>query len=119
MPRLVFAALLASLSAHSARAEIHLQGQIEAVSLKADDASVEDVLAALHARFGLVYRSTSALTRHITATFEGPLSRVLPRVLDGYDFVIKNNGTTIEVVVLSAGSPRQATPGPLLRRRAD
>lgn len=117
--RLVLGVLLISLHAHGARAEIRVQGAIEAVRLQADDASVEDVLAALHARFGLLYRSPSVLTRHITATFEGPLSRVLPRVLEGYDFVIKNSGTNLEVIVLSSGSPRQAEPGPLLRHRAD
>lgn len=111
--------VLASLLAHSAHAEVRLQGGIEAVRLQAHDASVEDVLAALHERFGLLYRSKSALGRHITATFEGPLSRVVSHVLEGYDFVIKKNGTSLEVIVLSSGSPRQAEPAPLVRRRAD
>jgi hypothetical protein len=37
-------------------------------------------------------------------------------VLKGYDYVIKTNGANIEVIVLSAGSPREASPVPILHR---
>jgi hypothetical protein len=117
--RLTFAALLASLCLDPARAEIRVQGDVGAIRLQADDATVEDVLAMLHTRFGLVYRSSSALTRRVTATFQGPLLRVVGRVLDGYDFVIKTHGASLEVIVLGAGLPREASPAPIVRRRVD
>ena len=48
------------------------------------------------------------------------IGRILARVLDGYDYVVKTNGANIEVIVLSTGTPRQAVaPVPLVHHRSD
>ena len=99
---------LAMTAVGPAFAETKVDGDAAAVKLQARDASVEEILAALHERYGVVYRGLPAATRRINATFEGPLNRVVAHVLDGYDFVIKRNADTLDVVVLNGGSPRQA-----------
>ena len=67
-------------------------------------------LAALGKRFALHYRGAPEVGG-ITATFEGPLRRVVAHVLAGYNFVIEARGDGIEVIVLSAALPN-AVPAP-------
>jgi hypothetical protein len=116
---MIVLAVLSAVSAGPARAEVRVEGSVRAATIEATDASVDDVLAALHDRFGVSYRGPSNPTRRITGTFEGPLTRILPRMLSGYDFVIRNNGGTLDIDVLSAGTSRQAIPSPTIRRRQD
>jgi hypothetical protein len=99
---------LTALHASSARAEVRVAGELKAVQLEARDASVEDVMAALAASFGLQYRGTAALERRITGTYRGSLQHVLRRLLDGYDFIMKTNLDDVDVTVLSGGKPGEA-----------
>jgi len=46
----------------------------------------------------------------VTATFAGPLRRVVARVLDGYNYVIESRGDDLEVIVLSTTSPHAVAP---------
>ena len=105
---------LAMIAIVPAGAETKVDGDAAAVKLQANDATVEEILAALHARYGVIYRGLPGATRRINATFEGPLNRVVAHVLDGYDFVIKRNADTLDVVVLGGGSSRQS-----VRARSD
>lgn len=90
-------------------AEVRVDGKREAVHLEARDASLQEVLAALHDRFDLRYRSEDALQAPTTGVFDGPLLRVAARLLDGYDYAMKVTPQGIDVLVLR---PRQvgATP---------
>ena len=114
--------LLAVLASNSVRAEVRVQGPVENVRLEANDATAAEILAALGERFELRFRGMTA-NRRVTGTYEGPLRRILARVLDGYDYVIEPHGANIDVIVLSTGAPRQARPAPapppIVRRRAD
>jgi hypothetical protein len=114
--------LLAVLQSHPVCAQIRVQGSAENIRLEAHDATVEEILAVLRARFDLRYRD-AALNRRVTATYEGSLRKILARVLDGYDYVIGPKGDKIEVIVVSTGSPRQARPAPppppVVHRRPD
>src|ERR1035441_4620638 len=115
----IVGAFLALFQSHPLWAEVRVQGPVEDIRLEARDATVEEILAALRARFELHYRGTT-LNRRVTANYEGPLRRILARVLDGYDYVVKTNGANIEVIVLSTGTPRQAVaPVPLVHHRSD
>src|SRR6185369_9250964 len=96
---IVFAMLIA---ARTARAEVAVSGDADDVTIEMQDATVEDVMAALQLNFGLRYRSTAPLARRISGTQSGPLPRVVARVLDGYDFVLETSATDIEVTVYSA-----------------
>lgn len=111
--------LLAALHGNSARAEVSVQGNVENVRLEASEATATEILTALGERFELRFRGTTA-SRRITAIYEGPLRRILARVLEGYDYVVERHGANLEVIVLSSGAPRAAVPpAPIVRRRAD
>jgi hypothetical protein len=100
------AILVASfLYVHSVRGEVRVAGHPEAVQVEARDAPVQEVLAALNASFGLQYRGVASLDRRISGTYEGPLQRVVRRLLDGYDFIAKMDAGTVEVVIIGAAVP--------------
>ena len=93
-------------------AETRLTGQIDAVRMEARDASIEDVLTALGAAYGLRFRTVTPLGAHITRTFTGPLPKVVAQVLEGYDFVSKSTNGAVEVTVVGVVGDRQAVPSP-------
>ena len=115
MRNIKFAALViasvifAALPANSLRAEVRVQGQAGNVRVEARDATVAEILAALSERFALRYRNAAGGGNAMTATFEGPLRRVVGRVLDGYNYIVETRGDVLEVVVLGAASS-QAVP---------
>lgn len=100
-----------------ADAQAIVSGAENDVTIEAHDTSLQDVLAALGARFGLRYRNVSALDRRINGTYGGSLRGVVARLLDGYDYVMKTDGGRIEVIVLGAANSR-AMPA-ATRRRSD
>jgi hypothetical protein len=108
---LIAGLIFAALPATSVRAEVRVQGQAGDVRIEAHNATVDEILAALRERFALRYRS-SAGSDSVTATFEGPLRRVLARVLEGHNYVIEPRGDGLEVVVLGAASSH-AEPAPV------
>ena len=103
--------LLAAVPCNSARAEVRVQGEMLDLRVEARDATVAEILAALGERFALHYRGPTG-DRGLTMTFEGPLRRVVARALDGYNYVIRDRGDGLEVIVLSTQS-RHAVPAPL------
>jgi hypothetical protein len=110
-PFLVSAVLLGALvHPGSIRAEVRVTGAPGIVQVEARDASVEEVLAALSADVGLQYRSTASLDRRVTGTYQGSLQRVVRRLLEGYDYVLKTQAESIEVVVIGSAKPGEARP---------
>jgi hypothetical protein len=119
IPLSIVGVLLAVLHSYPVCAQIRVQGPVEDIRLEAHDATVEEILAVLGERFELRFRGTAA-NRRITATYKGPLRRILARVLEGYDYVIEPRGANIDVIILSDGSPRVVMPpAPIVRRRPD
>ena len=100
--------LAATFHARSVGAEARVDGGPQDVRLDVRDASVDEALAALGARFPLKYQSKMSLDRRINGTYEGTLERVISRVLEGYDFILKINRGNIEIIVLRTG--RSAEP---------
>ena len=96
--------LVAALYGNCARAEIRVQGPADNVRVEANGATVIEILAALGEHYPVRYRGTPG-SGGVIETFEGPLRRVLVRVLKGNDFVIKGGTDGFEVIVLSRGSP--------------
>jgi len=107
-PAILLLAILLLLPALPARAEVSVTGRRDDVRLEVDNAAIEDVMDALGANFGLRYRSTAPLGRRITGAHRGVLERVVARVLDGYDFVMKTGPDGIEVTVYGAVKPEDA-----------
>lgn len=110
---LIAGLLLATLFGHCADAEVRVQGPADAVQVEAQAATVTEILAALSERYAVRYRGTPA-TSSLTGSFEGPLRRVVARVLAGYDYIIAARRDGLEVIVLSAGPPSAAAGPPPL-----
>ena len=106
--RLLLLAILLLFPALPVRAEVSVTGARDDVRLEVDNTAIEDVMDALGANFGLRYRSTAPLARRISGTHRGALERIVARVLDGYDFVVKTGPEGIEVTVYGAVKPEDA-----------
>jgi hypothetical protein len=93
-------------------AETRVSGSPEAVTIKARDASVEEVLAALSSTFDMDYHSSIDLDKRLNGTYVGPLSRVVTRILEGYSFVLKTDNASIFVTVVGTPTPLAANQAP-------
>lgn len=91
-------------------AEMRVRGSPQAVIIETRDTPVEEVLAALSRTFNLHYQSSVNLDKRLSRTYAGPLSRVLPRILDGYNFVLKTDNGTIAVTVHGTPNAADAVP---------
>jgi hypothetical protein len=100
-----------------ALAQLQVDGKPDAVHIEARDVPLQEVLAALHDKFNLNYRSDDALDTRKTGVFNGPLQRVARRILEGYDFAMTITPQSIEVLVLRQHQPGQAVAAaaPLVR----
>jgi hypothetical protein len=92
----------------AALAQLQVDGSPEAVHVEARDVTLQEVLSALHDRFGLDFRSDDALETRKTGVFDGPLPRVAARILDGYDFAMKITPQGVDVLVLRQDRPGHA-----------
>jgi hypothetical protein len=106
--RLLLLVILLLLPALPVRAEVSITGARDDVRLEVDNTAIEDVMDALGANFALRYRSMAPLGRRITGTHRGVLERVIARVLDGYDFVMRTGPDGIEVTVYGTVKPEDA-----------
>lgn len=88
-----------------AYAETQVRGGREAVSIEAHDCTLDDLLTALGRAYGVKWHSPMKLETRVTGTYQGPLPRVLARILQGYDFVVESEEGRTEVVILGARSP--------------
>lgn len=95
----VLAAVLGGTPA-SALAALQVSGNPKAVNITVQDTSIEEILSALSHEYYLQYNSSANLERQLTGTYQGSLQRVLTRVLEGYNFVVKVSGGQIELTVL-------------------
>lgn len=86
----------------TALAEVKIAGRPDAVHLEVHDASLHDVLAALQEHFNLRYRTTLALEAQMTGVFDGPLRRVVARLLSGHDYAMQVTADSLDVLVLSS-----------------
>ena len=109
----VFAAVIGSMPG-TASAVSEVEGQADAVKLRAENASIREVLDALSTKFKLSYKVPPNLIRNMTGEYSGTLNQVLARVLDGNDYVVETSEAGVKIVVLGAsGGP--ASPGSSVR----
>jgi hypothetical protein len=95
-------------------AEVVVRGNPKAVSIEAQNASVEEILVTLGNAFDVHYRSSTDLRKRLTGTYEGSLQKVVTQVLNGYDFLVATGERRIEITLLgsSAASPGATPPVP-------
>jgi len=83
--------------ANPVSAAVKVEGLSNALSVSAEAASVDDVLAALSARYHLVYETSPDFNRPIGGLYSGTLQQVLRRVLDGYSYVLELSAESISL----------------------
>jgi hypothetical protein len=85
--------------ATSARAEVHVEGSPLAVRITTSQDAIADVLSAVATTFNVRYRTAIPLDAAASATYSGSFGQVISRLLDGYNYVIKTDLETTEIVV--------------------
>jgi hypothetical protein len=90
----------------SARADVKVSGDADALRIEASDASLEEVLAALGRNSGLRYRYPANFSHSVSGTYAGSLRQVLSRLLQGYNFVVESSesGTRLVIYDLNTGN---------------
>jgi hypothetical protein len=91
------AALIGALAA-SARAEVHVEGSPAAVRITTGQDAIADVLSAVAATFNVGYRSAIPLDAPANAAYSGSFGQVISRLLNGYNYVIKTDQGSTEIV---------------------
>jgi len=110
--RAMIAVLVSTMQA-PASAKTEVEGRSDAVRLSAEDASVNEVLAALSARFNLTYTPAPELDRAVAGVYSGTLQQVLARILDGYDYVANFSVNELKVLGRSGSIARPSDVPPL------
>lgn len=83
----------------AAFAEVHVNGDASSVVVETQGVAIAEVLNVLGSKFQFSYRSSTDLTQQFSGTVHGPLSKVISRLLVGYDYVIKSNESVVEVLI--------------------
>ena len=81
-----------------ARAEVQVEGNPAELRVTTRGDAISDVLSAF-AVFNVQYRTAVPLDAPALATYSGSFGQVISRLLDGYNYVIKRNPETTEIVV--------------------
>jgi hypothetical protein len=86
----------------------------------AHDATVREILDALGQTRTISFRNSDALSRPVTGTYSGTLRRVLSRILDGYDHVIRSTSSGLQIDVVGAAQSAKVAPsaGPAMKAPA-
>lgn len=103
---LVLVCLFASPVLH---AEPYVGGDRDDVRVEARNTSVDELLKLLGDRYGVTWQSSQRLERRLTGTYRGPLQRVLARILDGNNYILRTHDKTMSIIVLAT---RPAAGGP-------
>jgi hypothetical protein len=101
-------------AAPAARAEVRVEGDAASVRVTTSQDAISDVLSAFAAPFKVRYSTAIALDTIADASYSGSIRRVIAEVLDGYNYVIKNDQGSIEIIVFGKrGSAAVAAPIPV------
>lgn len=83
-----------------ASASARVSGSAQSVAVDAQNSSIKEILSVLSKQLNLRVRSSVELDRQAAGTYQGSLSHVVARLLEGYNFIIKTNERGVEVTVL-------------------
>src|SRR6516165_7871225 len=90
---------LACALATIARAEVHVEGDATAARVTTNQETISEVLSALAAALHFRYRTAVRLDQSANAVYSGSLREVIARLLEGYNYVVRGNHGTIEIIV--------------------
>jgi hypothetical protein len=89
-----------------------LQGSQKAIHLEVRQATVAAVLSALSTAYKISYHSSVALNETRDGVYAGSLGRVISRLLNDYDYVIKPEKSTLDVFIFEQKG-RHAVTAPI------
>jgi len=107
---LVAAAVLAYSVATVARAEVKIEGTLAAVRVATDHEAISEVLSAFGGAFDVRYRTAIALDATAGTAYSGSFGQVISRLLNGYNYVIKTDRDSIEILVFGRRGEIVAPP---------
>lgn len=90
------------MTAHSVHAEVRIEGDARAIRIEANQASVADVLTALGNTSIVRVRTTEPLEGIVDGVFTGPLEQVLPKLLAEYNYILRKEQNSIELLIIGA-----------------
>lgn len=93
-----------------AAADIRINGDLKAMQLTANGDSLVDVLSRFDALFAVKCRSAVPLEAEVRGTYSGSLSRIVARLLDGYNYVIRNDRELTEILVFGRAGETPVAP---------
>ena len=85
--------------ATAAAAEVRVEGSRAAVRVTTSQDAIADVLSALAVNFNVQYRTAIVLDAAANPSYSGSVGQVIARLLDGYNYIIKRDQESTEVVV--------------------
>ena len=113
---IALAIALASTSPVAALAEVHVEGNPAAVRIATSQDSIDNVLSALGTTFNIRYRSAIKLDMAANPTYAGPLERVIANLLNGFNYIVKRNPDSTEIIILGRhGEAAIPPPAPKLQ----
>jgi hypothetical protein len=92
--------LLGAASATVSHAEVNVTGTVAAVRIVASQDSVAKILFVVTQNLNVRYRTFVPLDQVVTGIYSGSLTKVISRLLNSYNYVIKHERETFEILVL-------------------
>jgi hypothetical protein len=100
------------------RGSLRVTGDPAKMKLEVRQTSLTSVLSALSAAYPITFKSAVPLDELRDGAYTGPLHELITRLLDGYDYVIKENNATLDVLILGKSGTlaiRAPTAAPIHR----
>jgi len=99
--------VLAGVATVGSGAEVQLSGTQDKVVLRANNATIGEILSGIQSTFNIRVQLAGSTARQFTGAYAGPLRRVLSRLLDGEDYIISSaaEGMTIVLLDRKSGAP--------------
>ena len=99
------------LTTDSSGRSLHIDGDAAALHVVVQQTTIADVLSAL-AGFDVRYRSSVGLDEMLDGSYAGSLEHVVARLLNGYDYATKQDGSRLDVMIFGKGGEVEI-PGPI------
>ena len=94
---------------------LRIEGDAAALHIEVQQTTLADVLSALKT-FDIRYRSSIRLDEMLDGSYAGSLGHVVSRLLNGYNYATKRDGSRLEVTIFGKGSEVEL-PAPVISVR--
>jgi hypothetical protein len=94
----------------TASAEVHVEGNLSALRVTTSGDALSDVLSAFGVLLPVKYRTSVPLNVEINGAYSGSLSQVVSRLLDGYNYAIKQDSGLTEIIIFGKRGEAAVAP---------